>query len=222
LAKYTDGELAYLIRTGIKKDGNYAPPWMVKLPHLSDYDMEAVISYLRSDANELQASDRPTIPSKLNFLAKMLLKIGAFGPLPYPDGPIAIPDENDKVAYGRYVAVAKYDCFACHSSDFAKCDFGEPEKSVGFFGGGNPISDPDGNIILSANLTMDAETGLGKWTEEQFVRAVKTGIRPNKIANRNPMLPYSMLEDEEVAAIWAYLQTVPVIHNPNDFTEDFD
>ena len=75
LAKYTDGELAYLIRTGIKKDGTYAPPWMVKLPHLSDYDMEAIISYLRSNPPELAASDKPTKESKLNFLAKMLVNV---------------------------------------------------------------------------------------------------------------------------------------------------
>ena len=69
---------------------------------------------------------------------------------------------------------------------------------------------------------MDKETGLGNYTEAEFIRAVKSGIRPNKIANRFPMQPYTLLEDEEVAAIWAYLQTVPQINNPNDFSEDYD
>ena len=220
LSKYTDGELAYLIRTGIKKDGSYAPPWMVKLPGLSDYDMEAIISYLRSDAKELQPSDRPTIPSEFNFLAKALIKMGAFGPMAYPDKPIDSPPPSDKVNYGKYLAIYKYDCFACHSADFAKCDYAEPEKSVGFLGGGNPITDREGKIILSANLTMDEETGLATWSEADFIRAVKSGLRPKKIANRYPMIPYNFLEDEEVAAIWAYLQTVPKIHNPNDFTPD--
>src|SRR5690606_10590607 len=57
LAGYTDGELAYLLRTGIKRDGRYAPPWMPKFPHLSDYDLESVIAYLRADFPELQPSD---------------------------------------------------------------------------------------------------------------------------------------------------------------------
>ncbi len=52
------------------------------------------------------------------------------------------------------------------------------------------------------------------------MNSVKTGIRPNNIANRFPMLAYSMLEDNEVSAIWAYLKTVPKIHNINDFTPD--
>ncbi len=222
LSKYTDGEIAYLIRTGIKKDGTYAPPWMIKLPQLSDYDMESIIVYLRSDADELQSSDKTNIPSKLNFLSKMLIKTGAFAPMSYPEEPINSPPPGDKAAYGKYLAIAKYDCFACHSADFAKCDFENPEKSVGFLGGGNPIPDMDGNVILSANLTMDEETGLGKWSESEFIRAVKSGIRPNKIANRFPMPPYSRLEDEEISAIWAYLQTVPKINNPNDFTPDND
>ena len=222
LSKYTDGELVYLIRTGIKKDGTYAPPWMVKLPSLSDYDMEAILSYLRSDAEELKPSDKPNVASEFNFLAKMLIKLGAFSPLPYPEKPIMGPPINDKVAYGKYLALSKYDCFACHSADFASCDFKFPEKSAGFLGGGNKIPNLDGTIILSANLTMDAETGLGNWTEEEFIRAVKSGVRPNKIANRYPMPPYTRLDDDEVSAIWAYLKTVPSIKNSNDFTPDMD
>ncbi len=84
------------------------------------------------------------------------------------------------------------------------------------------MPDKNGNIIFSANLTMDKETGLGNWTEEQFIKAVKTGIRPGKIANRYPMFPYAYLTDEEVSAIWVYLQTVPQINNSNDFTPDFE
>ncbi len=220
LAQYTDGELAYLIRTGIKKDGSYAPPWMVKLPHLSDYDMEALISFLRSDHPLLDATDIPNQETELNFLSKMLIKTGVFSPLAFTGEEIVSPDPTDRVAYGKYLALSKYDCYACHSADFAKCDFQTPENSAGFLGGGNPIPDLDGTIILSSNLTMDPETGLGNWTEEDFIKSVKMGIRPDKISNRYPMMAFSLLTDDEVSAIWAYLQTVPVIHNPKDFTPD--
>lgn len=222
LSRYTDGELAYLIRTGIKKDGTYAPPWMVKLPKLSDYDMEAIISYLRSDASPLQPSDKPNKPTRYNFLAKMLVKTKAFKPMPYPDAPINAPNPSNRVEYGKYLALSKYDCFACHSKSFAKCDYLDPEKSVGFLGGGNPLTNLDGNIILSANLTMDKETGLGGWSEQEFIQAVKFGIRPNQIATRFPMPTYTLLTEDEISAIWAYLQTVPVIENPEDFTESID
>ncbi|MBX2815683.1 MAG: cytochrome c [Saprospiraceae bacterium] len=218
LSKYSDGELAYLIRTGIKRDGSYAPPWMVKLPHLSDYDMEAIISYLRSDAPELSPSNRPNQPTDYSFLAKMLVKTGAFKPMTYPSQPISGPDASDRPAYGKYLMLHKYDCFACHSKSFASCDFEMPENSKGFLGGGNPIPDTEGKIILSSNLTMDKETGLGNWTRAQFIQAVKTGARPNGIGARYPMMPFVHLSDDEVSAMWDYLQTVPVIQNSEDFS----
>lgn len=92
----------------------------------------------------------------------------------------------------------------------------EPEKSVGFFGGGNGMPDMDGNIIYTRNLTPDEETGIGKWTEEQFIKAVKYGQRPNGELTRYPMVPHGQLSDEEVSTIWAYLRTVPVIKNDVD------
>lgn len=44
---YSDGQLAYLLRTGIKRDGKYAPPWMPKFPLLSDMDLHSIIAFLR-------------------------------------------------------------------------------------------------------------------------------------------------------------------------------
>jgi mono/diheme cytochrome c family protein len=88
-----------------------------------------------------------------------------------------------------------------------------PEQSGGFFGGGNPLLDFDGNTIPSKNLTPDKETGIGKWTEEQFVETLKTGRRPNGKMIRYPMIPYAILTDKEMKAIYAYLKTIPPIKN---------
>jgi hypothetical protein len=92
----------------------------------------------------------------------------------------------------------------------------EPEKTPGFFSGGNPLMDLEGNIVHSRNLTMDKATGIGNWTEEQFVKAVKYGQRDNKPALRFPMTPFTTMTDEEASAIWAYLQTIPVISHDID------
>lgn len=213
--QYTDGELAYLLRTGIKKDGGYSPPWMAKFPHLSDEDLHNLIGFLRSDHPLVKPSDNNPPPNEPSFLAKLLCNT-AFQPLPYPDKPIPSPDPNDKVAFGKYISTAKFECFTCHSADFAKVDLMQPENSAGYFGGGNLLKDEKGNPIPSSNLTMDKETGLGNWTEEEFIRTVKTGIRPNGPATRSPMIPFAQMTDEEVSAIWAYLNTLPVINNPND------
>ncbi|MCB0569907.1 MAG: cytochrome c [Phaeodactylibacter sp.] len=217
LAAYTDGELAYLLRTGVKRDGKYAPPWMPKFPLLSDDDLHSIIAYLRSDAPELEASDKVQPAPKPSFLVKLLCRV-AFKPLPYPEKPIMAPPLTDKVAYGRYLIDAKVDCYSCHSADFKTVNILEPEKSEGYLGGGNLLLSPeDGKtVIFSANITMDKETGLGDWTEEDFIQAVRFARRPDGKPLRQPMVPFSALSDEEASAIWAYLQTVPKIHNEVD------
>ena len=216
LSGYTDGELAYLIRTGIKRNGQYAPPWMVKLPLISDQDLNSIIAWLRSEDPALQASDAVQPAPEPSFLAKFLVRIGAFAPLPFPTGPIAHPDTTDKVAFGRYLAVGKVDCFGCHSPDFKTMNPLEPEKTPGFFSGGNGMPNLDGKVIYTRNLTPDPETGIGNWTEEQFIKAVKFGQRDGKPAVEFPMEPYPQLTDYEVSSIFAYLRTVPSIRHDVD------
>ena len=214
---YTDGELAYLLRTGIKRDGKYAPPWMPKFPLLSDKDLHSIIAYLRSEQPELEASDVVQPAAQPSFLAKLLCR-GPFKPLPYPEEPIVEPDTSDKVAWGRYLAVARFDCYQCHSADFKTNDSFVPENSPGFMGGGNVLIDPtDGKTLrYSANITMDKETGIGTWTQADFVKAVRFAQRPDGKMLRAPMVPFTALTDAEVAAIWAWLQTIPTIRNEVD------
>ena len=212
ITDYTDGELAYLFRTGIRKDGQYAPPWMPKFPHLSDEDMYSLIAFLRSNDPMVQPSENNPPELKANLLAKMLSRT-AFKPLPYPDGPIYAPPSSDQVAFGRYLAVSKYDCFSCHSASFKHIDVMHPENSKGYFGGGNRLLDHDLNEIYSSNLTMDKETGLGSWSEADFVRTLRFGMRPDNTPLRYPMVPAPMITPEEASAIWAYLNSIPVIEN---------
>jgi mono/diheme cytochrome c family protein len=212
LADYTDGELAYLLRTGVKRDGSYAPPWMPKFPHLSDYDLHSIIAYLRSEQPELEPSDKAQPACQPSFLTKFLCRV-AFKPLPYPTDKIVAPLIEDKVAFGKYLATGKVECYSCHSPTFETMNIMEPEKTPGFFSGGNPMPNQEGVVIPTANLTMDPETGLGNWTEEQFIKAVRFGQRPDGRALRYPMEPFAEMTDEEASAIWAYLQTVPVIRH---------
>lgn len=212
ITDYTDGEMAYLLRTGIKKDGQYAPVWMPKFPHLSDEDLYSIIAFMKSDHPLVEPSDNVTPELRPNLLAKMLTRT-VFKPLPYPDEPVVAPPPADKVEFGRYLAVGKFDCFSCHSADFKTIDIMNPERSEGYFGGGNLLRDKEMNEIYSSNLTMDEETGIGTWTEEEFIRTLRFGMRADNTPLRYPMLPSPMITDEEASAIWAYLQTIPVIVN---------
>lgn len=209
---WTDGEIAYLLRTGIKRDGSYAPPWMVKLPHLADEDLKDVIAFLRSDDPLVAPVQHKPPPSEPSFLTKALCRV-AFKPLPFPQHPIPRPDEADPVQVGKYLVNAHAQCFACHSADFSTVNDMLPEKSAGYLGGGNAMPDLSGRKVLTANLTPDEATGLGKWSEEDFVRALRFGVRPDRSVLVYPMVPYPELTEGEARAIFAYLRTVPKLRN---------
>lgn len=216
---WTDGELSYLLRTGLRKNGQYVPPYMPKLPHISDEDLASIIAFLKSDDPLVAPSDvSPAGTTKPSFLVKALSHT-MFGPFPYPTEPKIAPPRTDRVAYGRYMAFS-LDCYTCHSADFKSVDYLDPERSPGFFGGGNLVMDAKGEPIRTANLTPDDETGIGRWTEADFVRALKKGFRPDGRVLHYPMTPRPELGDDEAAAIYAYLRTVPKIHNPISRTVD--
>lgn len=71
-------------------------------------------------------------------------------------------------------------------------------------------------ISYAANLTADADTGLGKWTEQMFIASIKTG---KHLGTSRPIMPpmpwqaYSHLSEKDLKAVFAYLRTVPVIRN---------
>lgn len=208
---YSDGELAYLFRTGVKKDGSFAP--FMLLPNLSDEHLGALIAYLRSDAPLVQASESDPPAPKYGFLAKALIKFGVFVPR-FPEiKPVEAPTPSDKVAYGKYLSTAVFSCFECHSQSFETIDDYTPENSPGYFGGGNPIEDESFKIVLSANLTPSREFGLGKWQEAEFIHTVQTGQRPDGRILNTAMPRYATLSEAEISAIWAYLQTVAVLEN---------
>lgn len=213
IGKWTDGQLIYLLRTGIAPDGRFLPV-MAKLSKMSDEDMQSIVAFLRSNHKWVQASKVPQPPSQYSFLAKFVTNIGAISPMPYPEAPVPEPDTTNLVKWGEYIALNKAECYTCHSRDFTKNDYANPPKSEGFFGGGNGFTMPGGHTIYSANITMDEETGIGKWSEEDFVKAVKYGAPPgNRPALRPPMKPYTGLSENEVRAVYAYLKTVPKIKN---------
>ena len=211
--KWTDAQLIYFIRTGINPfTGQFVPPYMPKLIHLSDEDLRSIVAFLRSDRPEVQASKDELQASEPSFLTKFLCTI-AFKPFEYPKEVIPDPDTTNQLAWGKYLTLYQLECYACHSKSFETMNMLEPEKSEGFFGGGNSMTAPDGSKITSLNITPDEETGIGKWSEEQFINALRNGIVPKGPSLRQPMMPFVYLTDEELKAIYAYLKTIPKLKN---------
>jgi mono/diheme cytochrome c family protein len=212
IGAYTNAELVTFLRTGVKRDGRQGYPWAPRFPLLSDGDAAALIAYLRSNDPAVRPVARPIPPTELRPVGKLVVMALA-KPLPMPSGPVIVPDPSDAIAYGRYVVQGKAKCYGCHSAHFARLDELRPERSKGYMGGGNKLVDVAGSSVYSANLTPDEQTGIGRWTVDQFVRAVRDGVRPDGRPLRAPMLPYRDLSDADVRAAYAYLRTVPALRN---------
>lgn len=211
IGSWTDAEILYLLRTGIKKDGQYAPPYMAKLPHMADEDVNAIISFLRSNDPLVAADALADEPCEPSLLTKFLTRV-AWKPFAFPTESISMPDTNNVLEFGEYLA-HNLECFSCHSADFKTNDFLNPKKSAGYFGGGNKPLNLEGKVVLTSNLTPDKETGIGNMTENQFIKTLKYGIKEGEAAMQYPMMPYPMLTDKEASAIYQYLKTIPPIQN---------
>jgi mono/diheme cytochrome c family protein len=212
IGNWTDGELIYFLRTGIRRDGSYAPI-MPQYPNMADEDLKSVVAWLRSDRFPVQATKQEAPASEFSFVSKLLAHT-LLKPLPYPQQFVGLPDSTDHVALGKYTADAIGDCFSCHSGDLLDQDKVHTERTKGYYGGGIELVGEGGKPVVTANLTFDEETGIArKYTKEQFIRAVKGGVRPDGSILRSPMAPKPMLSDREVGAIFEYLKTVPKIRN---------
>lgn len=80
---------------------------------------------------------------------------------------------------------------------------------------GTAISGPWG-VSFTANLTPDQNTGLGIWTEEMFIKAIRTGRHMGASREILPPMPwfnYARMSDADLKAVYAYLRSVPPVHN---------
>ena len=71
-------------------------------------------------------------------------------------------------------------------------------------------------VSYTANLTPDAETGLGKWTAETFIQAIRSGRHEGQGRPILPPMPYPQYRnasDEDLRALFAFLRSIPAIHN---------
>ncbi|MEZ4826348.1 MAG: c-type cytochrome [Bacteroidia bacterium] len=210
LDKYTDGELAFTIRKGVNREGRLLGPFMMH-PNLSDQDVTAIISFLRSDHPATQPADFTPPAPDYSLLAKVFIGgLGFFQPMDDSIQPWPHPDPSDPVSHGRYLANVRLGCFGCHSASFETNDIVKPENSVNYMGGGNPVHTQDRSAyVISPNITPHPTDGIGKWSEEQFSQALIAGVRPGK-PPINPAMPrFNFLSEEEIHALWSYLKTVP-------------
>lgn len=163
---------------------------------------------VRSDTRKNQRKSKSFSASVLSGLALAILLATPVFAAPTPaansgsgaetgsdtnSGTSTSTNAQDLIAKGRYVAAAA-DCAACHTL-----------PGSASFAGGYAFQLPIGTLY-SSNITPDKTNGIGNWTEAQFVRAIRKGVRPDGAA-LYPAMPfpsYARMTDEDLHALYAY------------------
>ena len=203
LGSWSDAEIVRALRNGQRKDGRLLAPAM---PYewfhaMSDDDALAVARYLKSlppAANEVRQS-----PSLVFKLGKVLFL------RPKPAVSVSAPPRGATAEYGAYLAKVGL-CADCHTP--LKGLRSVPDTRRLFAGSNKP---PKDFPVNPSNLTPDNETGIGKWTEEDFLKTLRTGVDP-KGATLNSFMPWREIQRmtaDDLRAIYRYLRTLPPVRN---------
>ena len=209
IADWTDGELYRAITMGVSKDGRALFPIM-PYPHFAKMDQEdifSIISYIRT-LQPIESTIPPSVSAfPMNFIINTIPQQPAFTP---------IPPKEELLRYGEYLTNASL-CMDCHTVQLK----GEYQMDQ-YMAGGFEIPLPTGGIVRSANITPDKKTGIGNWTEAQFVARFKQyadstyqspAVAAGEFNTYMPWTNYSNMKEEDLKAIFAYLQSIKPVEN---------
>ena len=187
LSHWSDGEIFRAIRNGVDAEGR----WLVVMSYtnagkLSDEDIEALIAYIRS----VPAAGVPTPspPDRINLLGLAMLGAGMLpSGKPVITDSSAAPPKAPTAAYGEYI-LSYQDCRECH--------------------GANLVGGLSGQMApIGPGLTI-----VKDWQRSEFIAAMRTGIDPSRHHINGAVMPWrtiGRMDDDELAAIYAYLMQLP-------------
>ena len=202
IGRRTDGELARILRYGVRADGRAAVPLM-EFQGLSDEDLTAVVSFIRSRGgvrNEVPEHEMTTLGK-----AVMAFALEPEGPRepPPPTSPVGASNER-----GEYLANKVASCVACHTERSTR-----DGSLIGprFAGGGrlDVAADPT-KVYVSPNLTPDPKTSvIGAWSEEMFVARFRSGEAIP--GTPMPWGAYGRMTDDDLRGVFRYLRSLPPV-----------
>ncbi len=209
IGSFTDEEIARTLRYGVKRSGHALLDFM-PFYDLSDEDLTAIISYLRTEP----AVNNSVSQNDWNFLGKIILALGMVKPM--GDGIVPpAPAQDSTAEYGKYLAGSVANCRGCHTiRDLTNGSY------IGTDYAGNmkfEVLDENGMIVpgkhlVSPNLTPDNETGrIAFWSQDVFVKRFQTG----RVIQGSPMPwgAFSRLNESDLKAIYKYLMTLKPVHS---------
>lgn len=196
---YTDTDWVRAIRHGVGPDSKP----LIFMPSqefyfLSDEDLGALIAYLKT----APPVDNQPPAITIGPLGRVLFLAGQIDLVPAEkidhEAPQPVsPDLGVTAAYGQYLAVA---CTGCHGSGFS----------------GGPIPGVPPEWPPAANLTPGGD--LAHWSEQEFIETLRKGITPEEKQLNPQYMPwptYSQMTDDELKAVWLYLQSLPAKETGN-------
>jgi mono/diheme cytochrome c family protein len=116
---------------------------------------------------------------------------------------VTTAQSREQIARGKYIFGAAAGC-ACHTV---------PKQPLN--AGGRKYEGPFGTVY-SANITPDLATGIGKWTDEQIITAIRAGRRPNgeRLVPVHPYTVFNGMAEQDLKDVVAYLRSVPPVDKP--------
>jgi mono/diheme cytochrome c family protein len=206
IGRRTDAELFRLLRHDVRADGRATLPVM-PFQTMADSDLVALVSYLRS---------RPPVKNEVpehapNLLGKFVYSFLLAPPPPPPTPPAPTVTPGPTAEYGKYLAHSVANCYGCHTNrDLRTGAFiGEP------FAGGlvmPSLQEPDKVEVVAPNLTKAKSGRASMYTEDQFVARIK-GVKQQPMHTHMPWISFAKMTDDDLRAIYRYLQTVPPVEN---------
>ncbi len=198
----TDEDWIRAIRHGV----GYDDRGLIGMPariwnQLSDTDLGALIAYLKS----IPPIDNALPQRRIGPLFRLLLTLGKAPVseatlIDHDAERLSPPEPGITLDYGEYLALG---CTACHGVNL----------------NGGTIRDLDGALVTALNLTPGGE--LAGWSETEFLTTLRTGITPSGrvMPLAMPWVYVGQMTDDELSAIWLYLQSLPPLEQGTERTD---
>lgn len=205
IGRYTDGQLARMLRHNVRPDGRGTLPFM-EFNNMSDEDVVAVISFLRAQ----EGIHRRVPDHEPNLLGRAIMTFQAHPRPPAGTPPARSPDAEPSIDRGAYLANAVASCAGCHTErNMLDGSYIGPR----FAGGAVMELDDDPNrFFVTPNLTPDPQTGhIAQWSEDAFVARFRVG----KVIKEShmPWGSFALMSDTDLRAIYRYLMSLEPVEN---------
>lgn len=168
---------------------------------MSDEDLGGLIAYLKT----IPPIDNELPERRIGPLFRLMLALGQAPPpesslIDHDSSRPPTPEPGVTIDYGEYLARS---CTACHGPDMA----------------GGTTRTLDGELVTALNLTPGGE--LARWTQADFIIALRTGVTSGGrlLSDEMPWTYIASMTDDELEAVWMYLQTLPALEQNYERTD---